>query len=62
LLPKKYQMVEYAKNNGSTIRYLIDDTYWLDGGRIESLHKYPSENIQQEYPNPISLYELKKII
>lgn len=60
LLPKKYQMVEYAKNNGSTIRYLIDDTYWLDGGRIESLHKYPSENIQQEYPNPISLYELKK--
>lgn len=54
LLPKNHQKVEYVLNDKKTIeQYLIDDDYWLDGGNVNALKKYPKNILTNSFPNPV---------
>lgn len=62
LLPKSHQKVEYTIYRNGIMKHYIDDTYWLDGGSLNSLKKFESEYIDYSYPNPINKQTLKSLL
>lgn len=54
LLPKNHQKIEYLSENNCIFEYKIDSSYWLDGGKKESLKQYNFEIKNHNFPNPVS--------
>ena len=61
LLPKNHQKVEYLITKNEARKYYVDNTYWLDGGTIQSLDKFKYEIVENKFPNPINKNILKQL-
>lgn len=62
LLPKNHQKIDYISEYKTIKQYFVDDNYWIDGGRKESLNKYSNKTIKDAFPNPISKRMFKELI
>ncbi len=62
LLPKNHSKVEYQLQKRGLLQYHVENEYWLDGGNPENLSRYPKTEIQNNFPNPITRRQLKKLI
>lgn len=62
LLPKNHQKVDYLIHGKDIYQYLVDDTYWIDGGRAESLKKYEKKKVANNFPAKVKERDLLSLM
>ena len=62
IFEKNHKKVEYLQQNKKLQKFLVNKDYWLDGGQSKNLSNYPSENVVDTFPNPVSKNQVKKLL
>lgn len=62
IFEKNHSKVEYLLKKKTIYKYNVSKDYWLDGGQANNLKNFKFEEINYDYPNPVSKKQLLNLI